>query len=52
VGALAVGVFRLAVYAIAYLLALAVDTDKRAAVALTLTLLTVAVICTANALPI
>lgn len=51
-GALAVGVFRLAVYAIAYLLALAVGTDKRAAVALALTLLTVAVICTAQALPV
>lgn len=48
----AVGVFRLAVYTIAYLLALAVDTDKRAAVALALTLLTVAVVCTAQALPV
>jgi hypothetical protein len=48
--AFAVGVFRLAVYVLAYLLAHAVDTQKRAAVTLAVTVLTVAATVTARLL--
>ena len=50
-GVVAVAVFRLAVYTVAYLLALAVDTDKRAAVAFAFTLLTAVTVVVSRSLP-